>query len=174
MMIWRKAEWCSLSSRSSCAKSSSSPKASSAWTATKPTLPALAELKRRIRQCAALRGRGPCFRRARQTGTRLRRGVRLHRRHRLPCRHVRQGGSIRRRLHRMPEGDTGIPRQPHAHTYLHHRTAPRKHRLDTVCRAPAGRHAGTGASIWHTSAGRFAKPCRHKDTPAPAPATSSR
>ena len=54
-----------------------------------------------------------------------------------------QGGSIRRRLHRMPEGDTGIPRQPHAHTYLHHRTAPRKHRLDTVCRAPAGRHAGT-------------------------------
>ena len=45
------------------------------------------------------------------------------------CRHVRQGGSIRRRLHRMPEGDTGIPRQPHAHTYLHHRTAPRKHRL---------------------------------------------
>lgn len=54
-----------------------------------------------------------------------------------------KAGSIRRRLHRMPEGDTGIPRQPHAHTYLHHRTAPRKHRLDTVCRAPAGRHAGT-------------------------------
>lgn len=33
---------------------------------------------------------------------------------------------------------------------------------------------GNGASTWHTSAGRFAKPCRHKDTPAPAPATSSR
>lgn len=28
--------------------------------------------------------------------------------------------------------------------------------------------------LWHTSAGLFAKPCRHKDTPAPAPATSSR
>lgn len=46
-----------------------------------------------VRQCAALRRRGPRFRRARQAGTRLRRGVRLHRRHRLPCRHVRQGGS---------------------------------------------------------------------------------
>lgn len=77
------------------------------------------------------------------SGAWLRRGIRLYPRHRLSRRYIRQGGCVRRRLHRMQKDGTGVSRKPHAHTYFHHRAATRKHSMDTVCCTPTGRYAGT-------------------------------